>query len=116
MESTEKTLAIAEQNTSNTRVNTVNAQEKHKVERKPRRLKTLEDKDKEQRMPVVLAATASPNSRIVSESSFPCNMPFVVSHANNEVFIKISKGVMHSLFSGQKYSTESVRGYLVNLR
>lgn len=69
----------------------------------------------QERKTLKLQGSVSPNAIPVAESKFPLNTPFVTNPDSCELFIKLDKHSIISLFSQQKYTSAGVSGYLVNL-
>ena len=82
--------------------------------RAKRALQPLVTTAQQERKSLKLQATVSPNYAPVSDSKFPLNTAFVTSPDSSELFIKLNKHSIASLFSGQRYSSQGVTGYLVN--
>lgn len=80
-----------------------------------RELPTLVAHGVQERRSLKLQGSVAPNAREVSKKDFPLLTPFVNSPDSNELFIKLDKHTIVSLFSQQKYASVGVAGYLVNL-
>lgn len=79
-----------------------------------RALPTLVTSGQQKRETLKLTASIAANAKLVADSNFPLHTAFVVSPESSELFQKLDKHTIASLFSSQKYSSNGISGYLVN--
>ena len=78
-------------------------------------LPTLLATGQQERKSLKIQGSIAANAQAVADNKFPLNAPFVTSPDSSELFIKLDKHSITSLFSQQKYSSAGVSGYLVSL-